>query len=86
MGNSKRALDVIRSTENQNETEKSSTENQNETENEENQNETEKSWSWCLCACWRRKVAPEQEINLKKTIKEYREKKKKSKNAWTCPW
>ena len=68
IGNSKKALEEIRSNE-----------NQNEAKDEEKQKETEKTLRACLrrylCACWRRKVAPETNVNLKDAIKEYREKK-----------
>jgi hypothetical protein len=65
IGKSREALEEIRSNE-----------NQNVTKDEEKQKETLRA---CLrryfCACWRRKVAPEPNVNLKDAIKEYREKK-----------
>jgi hypothetical protein len=70
IGNSKKALEEIRSNE-----------NQNEAKDEEKQKETLCAcWRRYLCACWRRKVAPEPNVNFKDTINDYREKKKSKKN------
>ena len=71
IGNSKKALEEIRSNE-----------NQNEAKDEEKQKET---LCACLrryfCACWRRKDSSEGKIDLKDTIKKYKDsKKKKSKS------
>jgi hypothetical protein len=75
IGNSKKALEEIRSNE-----------NQNEAKDEEKQKETLRA---CLrryfCACWRRKDASEQKIDLKDTIQKYREKKDSKKKKSKSP-
>ena len=88
MGNSKRALDVIRS---------AAGAGSNAGSAQNAGSDQKKSWYLCLklkeikefwyqCLWRSKKTTPEKtSINLEDAIKEYKDKESK-KNAWPCPW